>query len=435
MQSHNLIRALLIATCIVIHPAHAVNQGEDMKQAMQTICLGRFLVDVPKEANYIGGMFHYGGSDFTISNTSPEQVHANFEARKHQLNAASSDDSVYKTLQISTKPITDVVVFRRKRFQVFGRTLGFNLEAYAWSAGKQYLLKSLASYDKLDLALQDLSEVVSSLKPRRPNEFPTEPGFCIDGAYLAGEPGQPHHEYANARFGLKGHPDVWIYMYTDMNGDKEHMDGGLLARVANSKALPADLLEVAKQLRSLRKGKHPVNEIDGEEILEALPTDHGGYSHQFNWEADGKPRSIKEPTIVVELETATADGGGLLSNSSLTDKQAIELFDAIVNSIRLRPTGPAKTSDASSPDAPASPHLPLGTRITSAANCPQSGMWECGPDAPGLTQKRRFIEAGQPMPYGYARTPKPGLPGLLGTKEDKPVEIVWTLAAYAQDMP
>ena len=193
---------------------------------------------------------------------------------------------------------------------------------------------------------------------------------------------------------------------------------------------------MAKKIKTFREGKHDVDQLHGEEILEALPTDNGYFVHQFVWDTQGKPDSATEPAFYVDLNSGFIIGSPHPDvRPSLTDKQAIELFDAIVNSIRLRPTGPAKTSDASSPDAPASPHLPLDTRITSAANCPQSGMWECGPDALGLTQKRRFIEAGQPMPYGYARTPKPGLPGLPGTKEDKPVEIVWPLVAYAQDKP
>jgi hypothetical protein len=426
-----VVRALLFAVCIAIQTADAANQGEYMKSTMQTICLGRFLVDVPKGANYIGGAFHYGVA-FSISNALSEAVKTNLEKRIQTLNLETSKFRVHKTV-ILPQIGGGIVAYREKDYMVYGQELGYMLEGYAYMSGKQYLLKSKSSHDNLQLALDRMLSVLSAIKPRRPNEFPTEPGFCVDGAYLAGEPGQPHYEYANARFGLKGHRDVWIYMYTDVNGDK--LDDGLLARVANSKPLPADLLDVAKQIRSLRVGKHPVKGIDAEEILKAYPTDGDGYSHKFYWEANGKPRSIKEPTIVVELQTATADGGGLLANSSLTDKQAIELFDAIVNSIRLRPTGTAKTSDAGTPDAPLSPHLPLGTRITSAANCPQTGMWECASDASGLTQKRRFIEAGQPMPYGYARATKPGLPGLLGTKEDNPVEVGWTLVAYAKNMP
>ena len=426
-----VVRALLFVACLAFQTADAANQGEDMKSTMHTICLGRFLVDVPKEANYIVGVFRYGVA-FSISNALSEAVKTNLEKRIQTLNLETSKFRVHKTVTLPQFG-GGIVAYREKDYIVYGQELGYMLEGYAYMSGKQYLLQSKSSHDNLQLVLDRMLGVLSALKPRRPNEFPTEPGFCIDGAYLAGEPGQPHDESATARFGLKGHPDVWIYMYTDMNGDKEHMDGGLLARVANSKPLPADLLEVAKQLRSIRKGKHPVNEIDGEEILKAYPTDGGGYSHKFYWEANGKPHSIKEPTIVVELETATADGGGLLANSSLTDKQAIELFDAIVNSIRLRPTGPAKTSVADptpNDDNGAAKRLPLGTQVSSLHSCPESGVYECPPDAPGVTSRRVFLEQGRPMPSAFTMAPKRGIAGYFGGQESKEIEIVWTLTAY-----
>ena len=222
-------------------------------------------------------------------------------------------------------------------------------------------------------------------------------------------------------------------MYTDMNGNK--MDGGLLARVNNGKPFPAELQDAAKQIRSLRKGKHPVSGIDAEEILDAYPTDGGGYSHHFRWEALGKPHSIKEPSIVIELETATADGGMLLANSSLTDKQAIELFDAIVNSIRLRPTTPGKASAAEpnpTDDNGVTKRLPLGTKVSSLRACPESGIYECQADAPGVTEHRVFVAQGRPMPAAFVMNPKSGVAGLFGGKEQQEVDTTWTLVAYEQ---
>ena len=118
---------------------------------------------------------------------------------------------------------------------------------------------------------------------------------------------------------------------------------------------------------------------------------------------------------------------------SLTDQQAIKLFDQIVNSIRLRPTTPGKTSDAADPNQPnpATPNrLPLKSKVTSAVNCPQTGIWECAADAPGITEHRRLMTAGQGMPYGVTQRPAKGLGGFLGKTDDDTVEITWILVAY-----
>ena len=120
---------------------------------------------------------------------------------------------------------------------------------------------------------------------------------------------------------------------------------------------------------------------------------------------------------------------------SLTDKQAIELFDAIVNSIRLRPTTPGKTSAAEpnpSDDSGAAKRLPLGTKVSSLRACPESGVYECPSDTPGVAERRLFIEQGRPMPAAFIAQSKRGITGLFGGQESKEVEIFWTLVAYGR---
>ncbi|MEJ5211444.1 MAG: T6SS immunity protein Tli4 family protein, partial [Burkholderiales bacterium] len=130
----------------------------------------------------------------------------------------------------------------------------------------------------------------------------------------------------------------------------------------------------------------------------------------------------------ISLEFMTGDGrktGERYVPPSLTDEQAIRLFDTIVNSIRLRPTGPGKGAAVTPP-----PRLPLGTQVTSRTLCPESGLWQCLNEEANLTPRRRFIPRGAPMPYGLASRPAPGLKGLLGRTEETPVEVTWQLVDY-----
>ena len=98
---------------------------------------------------------------------------------------------------------------------------------------------------------------------------------------------------------------------------------------------------------------------------------------------------------------------------------------------RVDCVAPGKTQSESAPSAPK--RLPLKSKVTSAVNCPQSGHWECATDAPGITEHRRFIAAGQPMPYGITQRPAKGMSGLFGKQEDDTVELTWTLLAYGND--
>lgn len=179
---------------------------------------------------------------------------------------------------------------------------------------------------------------LSELEYRGDREIPAAPGFCIDGGFFAGEPDFPHYERALLNFQFKSHPDVRVVIYTETNGEK--IDPGLLARI-DGKPIPDFLFALNLRSKVLRRGKHSVGKISAEEHLEAVPTGETFLTHMFFWEASGKPKDLNAPSIVVEMQTGkpTLDG---YSRPSLSDRQAIEFFDAIVDSIRLRPVDRAR---------------------------------------------------------------------------------------------
>ena len=285
--------------------------------------------------------------------------------------------------------------------------------------------------DKIDSVLQRLeTRLLPNLRARKPNEIPSEPGFCIEKGFIADDGKTPQHEYAELNFRFKQWPDVTVSVYSRTNGDK--LEDSLLTRI--KKPLPLEFAEAAKGIKTFRQGKRVIGPHQGEEVLDALPTGHGYPVHHFVWDVAGEPRSIFTPHIHIELGT----GSGRSINQrymqpSLTDKQAIELYDRIVNSIRLRPTTPGKTSDAGNnpnSDSGAAKRLPLGTKVSSLRSCPETGVYECPPGAPGVAERRVFIAQYQPMPSAFIIAPKHGVAGFFGGQESKEVETPWTLVAY-----
>ena len=63
-------------------------------------------------------------------------------------------------------------------------------------------------------------------------------------------------------------------------------------------------------------------------------------------------------------------------------------------------------------------------------SCPESGIYECPADAPGVTEHRLFIAQGRPMPCAFIGQTKPGISGVFGGKELQQVETMWMLVAY-----
>ena len=94
------------------------------------------------------------------------------------------------------------------------------------------------------------------------------------------------------------------------------------------------------------------------------------------------------------------------------------------------PAAPDKLNDAGDPDNLAPPRLALGTQVSSLRSCPETGLYECAADTPGITEQRVLVKQGRPMPSGFIAQAKPGIAGLLGAKEPEAVETIWTLVAY-----
>jgi hypothetical protein len=59
--------------------------------------------------------------------------------------------------------------------------------------------------------------------------------------------------------------------------------------------------------------------------------------HAFVWETQGDG-TLDTPAIKIELTTGYHDGKGNQQTTSLTDKEAMKLWDDILGSFRLRPT-------------------------------------------------------------------------------------------------
>ncbi len=79
----------------------------------------------------------------------------------------------------------------------------------------------------------------------------------------------------------------------------------------------------------------------------------GQRTYTFLWEAQGKDKSINEPHLKVELSVEEADiddDAAPPAPAFKSDKAALELWDAIIDSIRLRPVtgGESTTSRATS---------------------------------------------------------------------------------------
>ena len=128
---------------------------------------------------------------------------------------------------------------------------------------------------------------------------------------------------------LAGKPDVGLYLsaYT-----QSKVEPGLRQRAGG---VLTGMLGLGLGLVRLRNRERPVGPIWAEEILVA-GTQNGKRGYGFKWEAPGKADSLAEPQLNIELEVGES-AYKTNAQSFANDEEALALWDAIVDSIRLRP--------------------------------------------------------------------------------------------------
>jgi hypothetical protein len=371
-----------------------------MTEKMKTVCVGRYLVDVPAEAEVSLSRAMVAGFEIDMQEESQSAFQERVAARELELQARGGAGGGKGGLAEARDLAIPGML---GRMLVFGRTRGsfpegerrvedewVQIEAHAHIEGLSFSLT--AKY--ADEARTRVAEaLLARLRLRGPDEVPAMPGFCIDRAIFA-EPLPEHkNEHMVMHVGLPGHPDFALALASlaGANGGP-----GLLERNAQTDTLFSadELLRVTK----LRKGKRSINGLDGEEVLERVRELNFTTGFGFNWEARGTEGDLLKPYLSLEMQTGTSERpGGKPVDSSLHEDAVVALWDTISSSIRLRPNGPPPPSAA--PPGPPSPGL--GTIAQAGEVCPQSGWWQCSEGGPGLDVhggQVQYIRKGERMP-------------------------------------
>jgi hypothetical protein len=129
-------------------------------------------------------------------------------------------------------------------------------------------------------------------------------------------------------------------------------------------------------ISNIKEGDRTLGDHPGQEWLMKAPNDQGQKAHLFTWEAPGLYRDALHPQIRVDLQSGNFDGGLDPKPISVTDKEMLELWDKILNSLRLRPTDDGKGNAAGEKNKPpgaATAVLPLDVLACTSTVCPPTG--------------------------------------------------------------
>ncbi|WP_312486643.1 T6SS immunity protein Tli4 family protein [Massilia timonae] len=322
-----------------------------MTEKMQTVCVGRMLIDLPAEAQY--SFFGEKISGFSIG-ASEESAEA-FTARLAQREAAirtkpdrlGGDNNLEIARDVKTDSGLVGKIFMHERTVTEGTQLNgmkrepyriedVTLEAHVHGDGVGI---DVIAKEASPQRIETLFKLVSQLVANPANSIPTESGFCLDRAYVRDPLTAKNRERIVMTAGLPSRPDIEIKFDTTA-GTKPGK--GLLERAAASHARAP--LIVSARFTKLRAAPRTIGGLTGDELVEQVLEENFSIIYGFRWEVDGSEDNVFVPDVRLMMKTGSGDDGPV--PSSLSQPAALALWDRIISSIRIRPTQPPRAAAA-----------------------------------------------------------------------------------------
>jgi hypothetical protein len=194
----------------------------------------------------------------------------------------------------------------------------------------------------------ELKEIASRFRYRRNDEIPTTPGVCIESGFLAKKQDEDDKEFSpeivSVGFRFPEYPDVTFSVQT-RNTDKPSNDDTLEAALerGSKHAGVLGLGDLYAKIRRIRQGERVIAGWEGGEALGRMPGQKGGPStHEFMFKSKGVGMDLLRPSVSIDLYTGVKDDETASVKPSLTDDEAVALWDKLTASIRVRPVAEPK---------------------------------------------------------------------------------------------
>jgi len=297
-----------------------------------TYPVGRFLIDLPEESEIGWGRqcYNYSGPFIkTFRAPTPELVKEVLEADAKEFRVPHEEGGtqLVKIVEGNRGNSWFMFYWRSNLIRDIGNTV--RMKGYFWKPTQGFIFTDSAKLDPpgLEEAVTFLEGEFQKVCMRSPLEIPTGPGFCIENAYFQGEPNQDPIEHIAMHINLPSHPDVFVRFSTDTTNYVNPMP--LLDRMLKLNSFE----ELISGIRRIRTRERWVGPYRGQELVERIREKNRTVGYSFMWEFNGEAKSGTTPNMLLEMMTGQ---GNPPVNSSLSRKEALALWDSMLDSIRFR---------------------------------------------------------------------------------------------------
>lgn len=304
-------------------------------------CIGRFVFDRPASSEISNQSYEWRGEKLeTTLDSSLEAYRTKVDTRESELRTRKRIDpgnrnaeTSHPWLEKAFSPVQNSRVFIFNDAVAKAVQLPFDSEGYIFSDRTLFHTSGSVGAAGLDIAESIYADMYRRIKARDNWTVPTESGFCFDGGIVTGSSNYP--EDVSQSFALMpGRPALLLVKMREAYDDDQ---GQPLTK--NLSELRAQLDRMPGSYRILRKGKRVIAGMEAEEVLFALQ-DGPVTVYRFYLLAPGNPATLAQPHTSIELLLGAPPRDDLppdQATSPVDEAGALQVWDTLLNSLRLRP--------------------------------------------------------------------------------------------------
>lgn len=301
------------------------------------VCFGRYALEVPQEAQLISGGTIILSEIKTILGGITEKN----ERIAEEIEKIKKSDPTSEIIYDGKGPIENSwqLQYYDGKFSKEDGDLFF--KTYVIKGNHIFILDGSKRKDET-IADSERNQMVraNNLRLRDENEVPKEPGYCVKNGFMIDNKYESQ-EMADVGLYFPSFPDVTFSITANKNAYGDYPPAEYDAKVRGKLSLLARIQEAKDQQgknyparKLLREGKRDVQHWHGEESL--IRRNDG--VHDFEWTLVGTPRDIAYPSVLeASMYTKVAHNMvGAAEASSLTDEEAIALWDKLLSGLKFR---------------------------------------------------------------------------------------------------
>ncbi|WP_426086614.1 T6SS immunity protein Tli4 family protein [Janthinobacterium sp. PSPC1-1] len=301
------------------------------------VCFGRYALEVPQEAQLISG----GTTILSEIKTIPGGITEKNERIAEEIERIKKSDRTSEIIHNGKGPIENSwqLQYYDGEFSKEGGRLIF--KTYIIKGNHIFILDgSTRKGEAIADSIGNQMVRANNLRLRDENEVPKEPGYCVKNGFMSDNK-YDSQEMADAGLYFPSFPDVTFSITANKNAYGDYPPAEYDAKVRGKLSLLARIQEAKDQQGKnypprtlLREGKRDVQHWHGEESL-IRRTDG---VHDFEWTLVGTPRDIAYPAVLeASMYTKVAHNMvGAAEAASLTDEEAIALWDKLLSGLKFR---------------------------------------------------------------------------------------------------